>query len=445
MFCHSLAKVFVIALLTTATAHADTIIYVCDTCNYTEIEEAVSEAGNGDTVMVSAGTYNEQNIDTKRSITIVGEVDKITGVPITIVNGSSRSIFKVDNKNFVTFRNLVIQNGKSDEGGGVQIDSSSHADFENCIIRNNEGSKGAGVYVNSSSANFYSCVFDSNECDDEGGAIFLNSTRRTINLTDCTITNNSAKKGAGIYANSADEGDGVVIENCHILSNDAEDEGGGIRANSSPIEMSCTTVCDNSPNQVQGGYNDNGDNCVNSSCNNCDNDGDGVFNCQDICPGQDDTIDSDGDDVPNCQDGCPDNPDKTEPGDCGCDAADVDSDDDGALDCQDNCPDDPDKTDPGECGCNEADVDTDKDGTLDCNDACQGFDDDLDVDQDGIPNGCDCIADLNNDGTVDSADLGLLLALWGESDINGDINRDGTIDGEDLAYVLGHWGSCIAP
>ena len=36
---------------------------------------------------------------------------------------------------------------------------------------------------------------------------------------------------------------------------------------------------------------------------------------------------------------------------------DDDSDGDGTEDCNDNCPDDPDKTEPGQCGCGEPDVD----------------------------------------------------------------------------------------
>ena len=47
-----------------------------------------------------------------------------------------------------------------------------------------------------------------------------------------------------------------------------------------------------------------------------------------------------------------------------------DTDGDGTADCVDNCPDDPNKTEPGECGCGFADTDTDQDGTLDCNDPC---------------------------------------------------------------------------
>ncbi len=46
-------------------------------------------------------------------------------------------------------------------------------------------------------------------------------------------------------------------------------------------------------------------------------------------------------------------------------------------------------------------------------------------------------ADLNGDGVVNGADLGLLLAAWGTPD--GDINGDGTTDGADLGLLLGSW------
>ena len=48
---------------------------------------------------------------------------------------------------------------------------------------------------------------------------------------------------------------------------------------------------------------------------------------------------------------CPDDPDKDEPGVCGCGVPDIDSDDDGTFDCFDGCPNDATKTAPGICGC----------------------------------------------------------------------------------------------
>ncbi len=112
-----------------------------------------------------------------------------------------------------------------------------------------------------------------------------------------------------------------------------------------------------------------------------------------------DDDDDDGDDSPAVTDNCPDDPNKTEPGACGCGVADTDSDGDGTPDCndacpndatdtcndepapvdsdgdgvvdaEDGCPNDANKTAPGACGCGIADTDSDGDGTPDCNDAC---------------------------------------------------------------------------
>ncbi len=56
-----------------------------------------------------------------------------------------------------------------------------------------------------------------------------------------------------------------------------------------------------------------------------------------------------------------------------------------------------------------------------------------------------CVGDLNGDGTVDAADLGIVLGAWGPSQPTGpdtDFNDDGVIDGADLSIVLGAWGAC---
>ena len=63
----------------------------------------------------------------------------------------------------------------------------------------------------------------------------------------------------------------------------------------------------------------------------------------------------------------------------------------------------------------------------------------------GFSGTCFCVGDINFDGTVDGADLTLILAAWGECpDCIGleDINLDGVVDGADLTLVLGAWGIC---
>jgi hypothetical protein len=54
-----------------------------------------------------------------------------------------------------------------------------------------------------------------------------------------------------------------------------------------------------------------------------------------------------------------------------------------------------------------------------------------------------CAADLNGDGQVNGADLGLLLANWGGTGI-GDLDGSGTVTGADLGIMLAAWGACGA-
>ena len=58
-----------------------------------------------------------------------------------------------------------------------------------------------------------------------------------------------------------------------------------------------------------------------------------------------------------------------------------------------------------------------------------------------------CLGDLNLDGVVTGADLGLLLGAWGACPGGtpgclGDLNLDGVVTGADLGLLLGAWGPC---
>jgi sugar lactone lactonase YvrE len=149
-------------------------------------------------------------------------------------------------------------------------------------------------------------------------------------------------------------------------------------------------------------------------CDNCPNDPNktepGVCGC-----GTSD-IDSDTDGTPNCNDECPDDPNKIETGDCGCGVLETDTDTDGTPDCIDECPNDPDKVEEGVCGCGTPDTDTDNDLVLDCLDNCPNDPNkinpgicgcgiaDTDSDQDGkadCNDDCNSLLDTDGDGVGD--------------------------------------------
>lgn len=53
------------------------------------------------------------------------------------------------------------------------------------------------------------------------------------------------------------------------------------------------------------------------------------------------------------------------------------------------------------------------------------------------------LGDLNSDGAINGADLGLMLGAWGSSgyDCFADLNDDGFVTGADLGTLLGNWGA----
>ncbi|MCP4844056.1 MAG: hypothetical protein GY901_03010, partial [Actinomycetia bacterium] len=291
------------------------------------IQQAIDAAPSGGIVSILAGTHlvTASVGPDGKAITIQGVADTDgDGIPETIIDaeGSGRVLACESGEGAGTvFRDLVIRNGASTTGSGMRIADSSPTILD-CVFRDNGGTNSGGaVFILRSSPDFQNCRFLNNETTANGGALALNASH--VTMAGCSIRDNSAgSNGGAIY-----------------LQND------------STIDVSDSTLCDNGDAQVAGdeGFNDVGGNCISDSC------------------------DSDNDGTLDCNDGCENDPDKTEPGECGCGVPETDTDGDGTPDCLDDCENDPDKTEPGECGCGVADTDTDGDGIADCNDPCPSW------------------------------------------------------------------------
>jgi Bacterial Ig domain/Thrombospondin type 3 repeat len=240
-------------------------------------------------------------------------------------------------------------------------------------------------------------------------------------------------------ADTDGDGTGDVCDNCPNDPNKTEPGGCGCGVADTDTDSDTIADCD--------------DNCpADANTDQADADSDTIGDVCDNCPAVSNTdqADTDGDGTGDVCDNCPNDPNKTEPGDCGCGVADTDTDSDGVADCIDNCPDDANadqadadsdgigdvcdscadpadadsdgtadcddncpndaaKTEPGDCGCGVADTDTDSDGVADCIDNCVNDTnaDQADADSDGIGDVCDSCADpadADSDGTADCED-----------------------------------------
>ncbi len=178
------------------------------------IQGAIDAAANGDTVLVSPGTYTE-NINFKgKAIT----VKSMAGPDTTIIDGNragSVVIFASGESNSSVLDGFTIRNGKPSgsispyDGGGIYISNTSPMISNNKII-DNIGCTGPGIYAANSSAIIQGNAIINNVrsgCTGGtgGGGIYLGGAG-SAQILDNEISNNSVAlggNGGGIGMNSA--------------------------------------------------------------------------------------------------------------------------------------------------------------------------------------------------------------------------------------------------
>ena len=197
--------------------------------DFNNIQAAINDANDGDTVLVKDGTYTgagNRDIDfLGKAITVRSE----NGPENCIIdcNGAMDElqlhrgfVFHSDEDANSILDGLTITNGYMPDnlGGGIACWMSSPT-IKNCIIVGNSTySKSGG----------------------DGGGIYCGRDASPI-ITNCTISGNSAAGlGGGI---SCKRNTSPVITNCTISGNSADHEGGGISCcESSPKITNCTFV-----------------------------------------------------------------------------------------------------------------------------------------------------------------------------------------------------------
>jgi parallel beta-helix repeat protein/predicted outer membrane repeat protein len=343
--------------------------------------------------------------------------------------------------------NCTFSGNQAGGGGGISCHEGSNPSLVNCTFIGNSADGGVGVYCDDSSPTLTNCTFSGNTADGPGGGISCHEGSNP-RLTNCILWGDTPDEirstsgsspivtycdvqggwtgAANIIANpqfvdldGPDNDPSTWEDNDYRLSAgspcidagnntsvpadtvDLDDDGD--TAEPLPFDLDGNARFAEDPDMTDTGYGTRPivDMGAYEACSG-DLDGDGVLDCVDGCPDDPNKgepgvcgcgvsdADSDGDGTVDCNDGCPDDPNKTEPGICGCGVSDADSDGDGTVDCNDGCPDDPDKTEPSVCGCGVADVDTDDDEILDCLDNCPDTanPDQADADGDGVGDAC---------------------------------------------------------
>lgn len=277
-----------------------------------------------------------------------------------------------------TLTNCTFEGNSGYSGSAMYNQQSISLTLTNCTFVGNSSEGNGGAVVNdfNSSPTFTGCTFTNNSTNHiySSGGGMANLFNSNPILTDCTFVGNSTGQyGGGVFNWNGDwsgMGSSPTLSDCTVSGNSASTSGGGVYSGAeSSVSLFNSIVCANTPDQIGGDWENIGGSCEADDCEDRNNDTDG----------------------------------------------------DGIFDCEDGCPNDPDKDDPGVCGCGVADTDSDGDGVPDC---------------------MECFGDINGDMHVSGADLGIMIALWGTSNPLADLNDDGLVDGADLGLLIGAWGPC---
>ena len=240
-------------------------ITVCPdgSCNFTDPVAAIASAAPNDIIEIHAGTYMLGS-----TISVVGG---ITGKPLLI-------------------RGAVDASGKPttvlNAGGTKQVFSlialAATTSFENLVITNGRGDNGGAVFTYGANVIFRNCAFRSNRANAVGGAIFLNDSNPL--LIDCEFTDNLALNtqgapqaaGGAIYVGN----NTLTLTRCSFTANASNYSGGALflsgGSNGGRVNLQSTRICGNSsPNGPQIGMNaggvvtDLGGACISNNCDDC--------------------------------------------------------------------------------------------------------------------------------------------------------------------------------
>ncbi|MGA1018580.1 MAG: BACON domain-containing protein, partial [Phycisphaerales bacterium] len=194
---------------------------------YPTIGEAIASAGEGSTILVTAGVYRERLDLGDRGLQLVaiggaGEVvldargQQGPAISIASVSGASSGLV-------TRVSGFTILGGDAVFGGGVLVDRAV-AEVVECVIRENRAEIGGGVSVLFGDLLIEACVIESNVAEAFGGGVHASAS--SLMLLNTTIAENLAGvAGGGVWADeeSIVLGEGVSL--CGNLPDEAAFEG----------------------------------------------------------------------------------------------------------------------------------------------------------------------------------------------------------------------------
>ena len=216
-----------------------TTITPCQTISYT----LNSRASDGDTILITTGTYTENltiagiTVTLRGNYTISGTL-WLTGTGKTVINGNDADhVFVIWDSNSV-LENLTITGGKAPPadfwGGGVWITNGDVTIRSSTITGNVAGEGGAGIEVNDDTGPAHLTLESSTVSYNTGGQVGglrVWGGNASAEVRDVKFVGNTANEGGGIGIGggiAVVNGSSAVIVDTRLFSNTAGHGGGGI-------------------------------------------------------------------------------------------------------------------------------------------------------------------------------------------------------------------------
>ncbi|RUT05902.1 hypothetical protein DSM106972_031080 [Dulcicalothrix desertica PCC 7102] len=244
-----------------ATLIVDTLIDESDgnfSAGDLSLREAIALATPGDTItFANSGTITltlgELNIN--KALTINGDNDG-NGTPDITVSGNNASrVFNIDDGNFgnkiaVNISGLNITRGRSKFGGGIL--NQELLTITNSRISHNSAFEfgGGGGIINSGTFNLINSILSNNFSADIGGGIWNSYFQGIVNISNSTLSGNISEVSGGGIASVGK----LNLTNSTLMNNFAKKYGGGIAGGGSSSIFNLTNITlSNNSAEVGGG------------------------------------------------------------------------------------------------------------------------------------------------------------------------------------------------
>lgn len=141
---------------------------------------------------------------------------------------------------FPELTDCLVANNRASIGGGIFCSGSSSATMTDCTLSTNDAAIGAGAFVSDSDFTIVTSIIEHNRAEGgNGGGLCFTGASCNADVSSCTIANNSASGGGGVFAEDVNT---FTASNCIFTGNWATFAGAMANSNCDPAVADCVFI-----------------------------------------------------------------------------------------------------------------------------------------------------------------------------------------------------------